>query len=272
MRERRIFGYECAGFSGAPARHGTKCIIYRVLAVVLTCFLCSCGIEEYIYLTPVPSSSIRQYGDMSGAAITLPTIPADQANYFRNFTIFYRIYAGGIQTAGGPNDYAAINPALDSDYRIFLPYTSETTSTSSNTGAVGTLFTGRSYWRLEVENSDSYIEELLVSGGRTLDIDFLQIPDRQPVLTVGGASYRLYRSNGSGSPQAFTPVPTRYFLDTPDLRSAANATVLRNADVAPYSSTVQNVFVAMYIAATGIDANYSPIYSSPTFIGVFRLP
>jgi hypothetical protein len=67
----------------------------------------------------------------------------------------------------------------------------------------------------------------------------------------------------------------RYFLNTTDLNSSTNVSTTVNADVVEVSSSTggaRYAYVALYIVVTGIDNNYSPIYSAPTFIGVLRLP
>ncbi|MDR0706682.1 MAG: hypothetical protein LBF60_02215 [Treponema sp.] len=227
----------------------------------------ACGIEDYIYLPPVPESYVTQSPAMSGAIIRLPQINVIQ---FRNFTIFYRIYISGESRASlTPAEYPSLNAALSSDYNAFLPYTNVTTNTTVNTSAVGTLFKNRNYWKLEVE--DYSVDDILEGGGQTVTVNFQSIIGRDPTLDEGGTEYVLRRSNGEGT---FNPVPDRRFLNTTDLDSTGNATALVNADVAPASGSpfVSYAYVAMYIVAMGIDNNFSPIYSSPTFLGVFRLP
>ncbi|MDR1072858.1 MAG: hypothetical protein LBL45_04195 [Treponema sp.] len=239
----------------------------RPLMGALSFVFFACGIEDYIYLPPVPESAVTQEPAMSGAIIRLPQIDVIQ---FRNFAIFYRIYISGTLLASAtPSEYSTLNAALSSDYNIFLPYTNVATNTSVNASAVGTLFKNRNYWKLEIQ--DAGIDSFLGSGGQTITIDFQSIIGRAPTLNRGGAEYVLNRSNGDGT---FNPVPHRRFLNTAELNLTDNATTLINADVAPVSgsSSGDYAYVAMYIVAMGIDNNFSPIYSSPAFLGVFRLP
>jgi hypothetical protein len=238
------------------------------MCVVLFVFF-ACGIEDYVYLPPVPESSVTQ-SDISGVSIRLPQIDPVQFYYFRNFAIFYRIYISGTSFASvTPSQYSTLNTALASDYNVFLPYTNVTTNTTVNAGAVGTLFKNRSYWKLEVQ--DASIDGILGGDGQTIAINFQFTQGRAPTLDGRGSAYILNRSNGEG---AFSPVPDRRFMNTAELNSTANATALRNADVASVSGSPSGdyAYAAMYIVAMGIDNNFSPIYSSPTFLGVFRLP
>jgi hypothetical protein len=225
----------------------------------------ACGIEDYIYLEPIPASSVTQSNNM--VIIRLPQVGN---MYFSNFAIFYRIYISGVLLeAVAPDQYSTLNPSLFSDYNAFLPYTNIATNTTVNTGAVGTLFKNRNYWKLEVEGTN--IDGVLAGNGQTVRVDFQEVIGRAPTLERGGTQYVLWRSNGEGT---FTPVPDRRFMDTAALNSTNNATALVNADVAPVSgsSSGNYAYAAMYIVAMGNDNNFSPIYSSPTFLGVFRLP
>ncbi|MDR2783201.1 MAG: hypothetical protein LBB48_05085 [Treponema sp.] len=236
------------------------------MCVATLFFFFACGIEDYIYLPPVPESSVTQSPAMSGATIRLPQIDVLQ---FKNFAIFYRIYISATSFPSLPsNAYATLNAALSADFNAFLPYTNVATNTGVNAGAVGTLFKNRNYWKLEIQGAG--IDGVLGSGGQTVTVNFLNSIGRAPTLNAGN-EYTLFRSNGEG---AFQPVPDRRFLNTDDLNATENATVLENADVTPTpgSPSPRYAYVAMYIVALGMDNNFSPIYSSPTFLGVFRLP
>jgi hypothetical protein len=115
--------------------------------------------------------------------------------------------------------------------------------------------------------------EVINNDGATLVIDFPPATGSIPSLTIDGSlSLNLYRSTGNGS---FSPVPDRYFSNTSELNSSVNVTSTVNGDVVDNSavSGTRSVFAAMYIVTTGLDQQiYTPIYSIPTFIGIFRLP
>jgi hypothetical protein len=231
--------------------------------------LSSCGIEDYYFLYSVPPGNI-QVTLNNRATIQLPSLSAEYY-YFTNFTIFYRIYISGIQESGtiqtSQASLSAINSYLSSDYFAIEPYTKSDTSVSSSTAS---LFQGRGFYKLELQNA--IIDNVLSNDvmGQTLILDF-PVTGARPYLNIDGSSHILYRSTGEGS---FNPVPNRYFLNTPDLNSSANVSSTVNADVANRSgiSGPRFTYAAMYIVVTGIDSNFTPIYSAPTFIGIFALP
>jgi hypothetical protein len=237
----------------------------------------SCGLEEYYYLPSLQESGGNIGVELNNkATIRLPNINTSSGGYyyFRHFTIFYRIYISGqnesgqIQTSG--TALSNINASLASDYSAIYPST-DITSTTSNT-AVGSLFRNRRYYELALESED--IKNRLSSPGGTLILEFPTNVGEWPLLTLGGSSSRLYRSNGEG---AFKPEPNRYFLNSSDLNKRENAVPLKNADVADNpslsESAVRYTYVSLYIVLEGIDErNFTPIYSRPTFIGIFKLP
>jgi hypothetical protein len=228
----------------------------------------ACGIEDYLYLEGVPAGYITVELN-SKATIRLPFIDTSQFYYFTHFSIYYRIYISRTDYSTiDTSNYSTLNATLYSDYNAFLPYTD---GTNTNISAVGSLFRSRNY--LAVELDDANIDTVLSTSNRTITLDFIQTSGVMPVMTVGGSrSYALYRSNGGG---AFSPTPNRYFFNTAELSSSENATSLINADVVPISSGSsldRYAYVAMFIVATGMDSNFSPVYSAPTFVGVLKLP
>jgi hypothetical protein len=245
---------------------------YSLFCGLLVFFLegfSSCGIEDYAFLFPV---SGRVEVELNSKATIILSM-AEVTDYFTHFTVYYRIYISAVPLSGsiGQGDLSTLNPTLDSDYRTFLPYTSNTDTTIST--SIGNLFRNRNYQALTVEGAD--IEALLSPNSRnkTLALDFIQIPGTIPVLIIDNTSYKLRRSSGDG---LFNPVPQdRYFLNSLELNTNANATSSINADVVALSGTaaaVRYTYVSLYIVATGIDPNFSPIYSAPTFIAILRLP
>ncbi|MDR2797819.1 MAG: hypothetical protein LBB80_05700 [Treponema sp.] len=242
------------------------------LLIFLLEWLSSCGIEDYAFLYPVSGRVEVEFNSKATIMLSM----AGASEYFTHFTIYYRIYISAVSLSGyiGQGDLSTLNPTLDSDYRTFLPYTSNTDTTIST--SVGSLFRNRSYQALTVEGTN--IEDLLSPNARnkTLTLDFIQIPGTIPVLIIDNTSYKLQRSTGNG---LFNPVPQdRYFFNSPELNTNANAPPVSssiNADVAALSGTTADVrytYVSLYIVATGIDPNFSPVYSAPTFIAILRLP
>jgi hypothetical protein len=189
-----------------------------------------------------------------------------------HFTLFYRIYISDMPYDSiSTSDYNRLNSTLASDYNALLPYTDTSSTSTTNVSAVGTVFRNRNYYALEFESGN--IDSALGSGagGRTIELDFLQNQGFIPAMNIDATSYRLYRSNGSGN---FSPEPDRYFRASDDLTDTAKATSLVNADVVPVSGTPpdRHAYAAFYITASGMDGNFSPVYSAPTFVGVLRLP
>jgi hypothetical protein len=168
-------------------------------------------------------------------------------------------------------DRSIISQTLASDYSVIEPYTANTDTVNSTN--IGSLFSGQRYHTMQLESVN--IEQVLDASalGKEIILDFAQAPGTRPSLTIRGEqTYTLYRSNGNGS---FSPVPRdRYFFNHSDLNRSENAISTINADVADKSVFGQRyTYAALYIVVMGIQTPaYSPIYSRPTFVGIFRLP
>jgi hypothetical protein len=248
-----------------------KLAIRGLIAAGLIAFLASCGIDDYFYLNAVPLGNI-QSSTNSMVSINLPNIDLQQFYYFTNFTIYYRIYISDFQELSTLQLSQAIltmiNPTLSSDYFAILPYTTSNTENTQVSTSISTLF--RNYHVLGLE--DISIEDVLDTSarGRSITLDFLQIPGSIPYLRIGNTQYNLFRSNGNG---IFNPLPDRYFVNSSQLHSGENAISTINADVVNNNvSGSRYTYASMYIVVTGIDNNFSPVYSVPTFIGIFLLP
>jgi hypothetical protein len=251
--------------------------VKKFLPVLLCLVFSTCGIEDYPFLNPVPAGNVTVEMNYK-ATVFLPS----GIEYFTHFTIYYRIYLSNILQAGSIDNVdlmRTVNTTLASDYSAFLPYTSNDNSNVST--PIGNLFSGRSYRSIAVANA-TIESDVLASGGHYISLDFTQTSEQgPPTLKILGSlqaanyeTYTLLRSNGGG---LFTPVPVdRYFLNTTALNSSTNASSTVNADVVDVPSSTADglryAYVALYIVVTGIDGNFSPIYSAPTFIGVLRLP
>jgi hypothetical protein len=246
-----------------------------LLCCLIVFLVSSCGIDDYFYLYPVPVGNIQSQSN-SMAVINLPNINLQEFYYFTHFTIYYRIYISDIQSLTWQltqNELSAINPALSSDYLAIFPYTTSNTQNSQvvNT-SISTMFRNRNYHVLALEGADIENDILSTSSlGRGITLDFSPTPGSIPFLLINNnARYNLFRSNGNG---VFNPLPNRYFFNSSQLNSSQNATSIINADVADKNvSGPRYTYVSMYIVATGIDSNFSPIDSIPTFINIFLLP
>jgi hypothetical protein len=235
-----------------------------------------CGMEEYYYLPQIPEGNIEVELNTK-ATIRLPNINTSTGGYyyFKNFTIFYRIYVSGLSVTGKietSSDMNSINSYLNSDYTAIYP-SADSTNSSVNT-SIATLFKNRNYYELALDGTDIRNALSDSSLGSTIVLDFSPNPGRRPTFDIDGIrTYSLYRSNGENT---FSPEPDRYFLNSNDLNKAENLTPnsQKNADVANVSSSpaMRYTYVSMYIAVTGMDNNYTTIYSKPTFIGILKLP
>jgi hypothetical protein len=224
----------------------------------------SCGIEDYAYLEPVPSGNI-QLTLNNRARIDLPP---SQGSSFTQYNIYYRIYISDILEAGEIQKsrpaMGNINPALANDYFALEPYTN--TNNNNVNASTDILFRNRSYQTL------SYEPGLVINSPGVLELYFPDQTGSIPYLIYGGKTYNLYRSNGNS---AFNPQPDRYFRNSSEINSSANAISTINADVVDKSGAggPRYTYAALYIAAEGLNQpSYTPFYSIPTFIGVFMLP
>jgi hypothetical protein len=247
-----------------------------VLCILATGVLCTCGMEDYIYLYPVQEGniSIRLTEE---ATVRLPSPISSEVSIFTNFSIYYRMYVSESPASSEintPELMRTFNTSLYTDYTAIYPSTSNNSSSTTVNTAIGSLFSGRKYYELALDGGVN-IESVLDSGaqGENLVITFPGQINVRPTLTIGGTTYTLYRSTGNG---AFTPQPDRYFINSSELNRPENAqNVTLNADVADQKeiSGKRYVYVSMYIVKMGRDVNtLSTIYSAPTFIGIFKLP
>jgi hypothetical protein len=211
----------------------------------------------------------------SGADIDLPSISG--TSYNPSFTLYYRIYLSDVEVPGrvSQEDHSRINSALYSDYVNLQQYTDG--DESRITTIIGSAFSGRSYYTLALEGVG--IESLLDenSGLNTVSLDFAEtsVTGAVPFLQFNNNVYNLRRYSESG---IMRPIPEdRYFFNTSALTSDANISTIdrTNLDIqtkSPVISGPRYAYVSIYILVTGLDSNYSPIYSKPAFVGIFRLP
>jgi len=258
-----------------------KGIILICICILSLGALLSCGLEEVFYIDYITPG---QYND-TNAVVILPSSDRDgygESEYFDSFIIFYRIYLSDkivntgrqLEGYGNNNDRITINSTLNSDYNGFWSLT-DITSTNVNTSNLENTFSSRKYFLLTLENAD--INSVLNSnalGGR-LDIAFPPNPGTKPTLSLNGIPLNMQRAikNENLNLYDLNPLPNRDFLNHPELYNAANITNGRNADAATNSGTdLRYTYISLYIAARGIgDMPPRPIYSQPTFIGIFRL-
>jgi hypothetical protein len=270
----------CAFGTESLKMPGTADLRFCAIFFLSAFLLGSCGIEEYPYLEPIGQDSIVRELNVR-AEIPLPNI---SSSLFTHFAIYYRVYISGESIVGQilEDDMSRVNAALAQDYRNVLPYTAASTSTSGST-QIGTVFANLKYYSLYTQSVN--LDNLLSNSamGRSITIDFAPVNGRRPTISIGdGMEYVLFRTTGSERPGEarfdIRPDGNRSFINTSDINSSANASSANvNNDVVDnaYASVSgpRYTYVSMYIVASGHDnVTYSPIYSQPTHIGVFRLP
>jgi hypothetical protein len=231
--------------------------------------LLSCGIEDYVFLLPIPAGNIRVEEVNSKATIQLPSI---NSVYFNHFTIYYRIYISNKDVPSiNDGSYGTISTTLQQDYNAFQPYVNSDSNNAS--ASIRNLFVNRKYQTLTLEGAD--IEQDVLSdsaAGKTIILDFIKTTDsRPPVLVIDNARYVL-RRNGTG---LLLPTGNLRFFNSTELNTTI-PTETTNVDVANITGTDTSgpryTYVALYIVLVGTDPNFSPIYSAPTFVGILHLP
>jgi len=242
-----------------------------LLPLTLALLLGACGIEDYPYLPQVDADNVVGSGN-SELTVQLQSIDDAYTAYFSNFVIYYRIYISPVMESGQvvPSDMSRFNSYLYTDYTYFNPYTDPLNDTAGS-ASLHSLFTNRSYYTLSLADGD--INTVLrISGGAKLTLRF-PITGDDPTLTVGNTSYTLWRHLETGVNEKCEP--DRLFINTEELREYAASEYAAskiNRDVQLNSQGGNYTYAAFYIATGGIDLNYSPIYSKPTFLGVLKLP
>jgi len=253
------------GVMQKPPKKRTFLILsFFALSVLLT----TCGLEEAYYLPQVPEVYIETQLNTS-AAITLP--PINGYYYAQSYKIFYRIYISDFNaTTNDISDYYNMNQTLNSDYYNILPNT-DPTSTSSGTAA-NILFTNRNYYELFIENNNrgENIENLLTTSGGSINILFPTERGSSPILTINNTEYRLMRSDYFSSIiSTWNTDEKRFFRNRPEINVSEFADVVPRTDL----TQTQTAYVSMYIVAAGTNPTvFTPIYSKPTHICVFKLP
>ncbi|MDR2516535.1 MAG: hypothetical protein LBC88_04035 [Spirochaetaceae bacterium] len=244
-----------------------------IAAVPLLLLLSMCGLDDYTFLDRVTEQAISVPTDVH-AEIALPAYTVPQTNYFTRFVFYYRIYLSDTNTTGRiqPASFSTINSALAADYAALLPYT-DPSSTVSVTN-IAAQFSYRNYYEV------MEIDGLMGNGPGTVNVEFdtgyiaglsLSLPPPvAPVAVRGTITAQLRRSTGYG---AFQLRPSDLFLATPELFSTP-VSITVNRDVqASSSGAPAYAYVSLYIVTQGQnDTDLSPVYSRPTFIGVFSLP
>jgi hypothetical protein len=222
-----------------------------------------------------------EYVTSAGSTSARISIPDNSSSAeFRYYAVFYRIYISDqtIDSITTSQQRYTINRALSSHYNTIDPYTrNDNTSPSS----VATVFSSLKYYPLyaEINLTNASMSQILtdaspynVSPGSVVELVFA---NTGPYLQISGFPGELpLRRSADG----FTANPNRSFFNstgTGSLSDGSGVSENSNADVEtnPYMSFPdRHTYVSLYIAAAGIDKNFTAVYSRPKHIGVFRLP
>jgi hypothetical protein len=243
--------------------------IFLFLSFFALSFLSTtCGLEEAYFLPQVPEVSIVTELNTL-ATINLP--PLTGYYYAQSYKIFYRIYMSDFQTSSSESSlYNSINQTLYSDFYNILPNTDPTSITAGT--AANILFTSRNYYELYIENNNrgETLDNLLTKDGGNVRIIFPTAQGDYPILSFNnGSEYKLLRSEDFFTPNTNLDV-LRYFRNSSDINDtkyAANTDVVQRTGLSPHA------YVSMYVVASGTNpTGFTPIYSKPTHICVFKLP
>ena len=242
------------------------------LPIISLLFLTGCGIADDPIIYPIPQDNVNRTL-VDYIEVDIP----GNSTAFEHFEIFYRIYISDRDTSAEPTteaDLLAINPTLNTDHFSRVnPYIEDENNIMSST--ITTVLSNLKYYKLALEEG-TLITSVLSSSSlnKKLIFDFqVTLEKPYPTITVGnGPSYNLQRSNVGGSTSFDFFEPDKYFINSEELREGIYLP-LTNGDINDTPSSDKNyTFVNMYIIAVGLTTDFRQLYSSPTWIGVLRLP
>ena len=241
-------------------KNNTPRIIKTGLFILIILFLSNCGIYDYPFIYPVPIGTIT--GELN-TNVYINTGTDNIGNqYFTHYIIFYKIY---ISDTDNSNPIENINSVLASDYSRI----NNISGSQSIGGAAAYDLITRSLRFSEISLEGTNIDIFLSNASNNINIDFTR---DFPSLSIDNINYyRLTRRHITS-----TSSNERYFLNNINqLRYDIinNITNGENRDVQDNTSATKTYSHAlMYIMASGMNTqNFVPVYSSPTYIGIFRL-
>lgn len=227
--------------------------MFRLIFLLLI-FITSCGIDSYVFLSPVEYITFE-----SANTLTTFRLPNNQDDHCLNYKIFYKIYLSKSDNLNIDEDGLwEINEKLSNDSNKTHVYSEEE---SSITSAVNYLLLNFKDVLYIDENSNTNID-LLSQGflgadfkGAKLVIDFLNDP---PTISYDGITYTLHRG---------------VTVDKEDLPFIfSNKFTETGKDYDPLDNeTYKSAWVLLVIVGEGFDDNFSPIYSAPRRLGIFKL-
>ena len=226
----------------------------QVLILISVCFFTTCGLYEYYFLPQVPEGN-RTYYDDTTVLIELPDINTSEYYYATGYNIFYRIYLSNTDIVGSiitPEQRSSISSNLTSNFNFFSSYTNPTNNTLITSP---TTFSGRGYYRLELEDGTG-VSTVLTSDGGLLSIEFTS---DSSFLTINDIEHSFYR-------YTFVPGQSRDF--TPLSELSVDNELNDFARLSPFA----HAYVSMYLIAEGENnENFTTVYSKPIHLNIFRL-
>lgn len=254
-----------------------KAVCIPIFALLLV----SCGLETEAFLEPVEIVDSNN----NGAEIVLPdqtSIP--DPDLFRHYAIYYRIYLSDFLLPSGVTINLSplrkqINAMLEEHFTALHRYT---TTDNVSPSAVDLEFRTLKYYSLFLEEAFGAKAERDLSAvlnspaPGTIRLEFLNNEKSILIDTSKPAasnSYVLLRA----STVSFTSMPNRLFTlssSEEDLLDGSLVSNNVNADIEKKTTgdvKGSSAYVSMYIFATGMDYNYSLLYSRIKHLGIFEL-
>jgi len=222
-------------------RHNAFLPKFLILLAVVA--FSSCGIEDYIYLAPVPSPSQTSQDEIP---VVLPN--SDQPDtYFLGYSIYYKIYKSKFTPPEviTSSNFKDINETMATDYSRLAPYLSADTIASINMNA---FFNSLNFYPLNTTNGNIVS---LLNG--TINSFSLQKTNDGFVMNSNSVNYPLVRSVPNNPPFTYTPE-------------------IDGSDVINLIEGHTTAYALFFIFAYGVDEYGSSIFSRPTMLGVLQLP
>jgi hypothetical protein len=241
------------------SKRAIRLVSKYLLLATCSFLLASCGIEDYPFIPPVPNANVTASNYNVYVNSPLPV----GNNYFLQYNIYYRLYQSGTLESGTGTDMtgtvlSTMNSQLASDINALFSLVQE--DSTSATGV--SQLQSRSFLQLFGFEWASCYLDFSTSPPR---ISVNAPSDENPVPDASDLQrYRemtLPNDNYSLSATAISEnIPTTGSIS--DINTAGSQG----------ASGFNYYYIALYIAAAGTDpAAYQPIYSRPTFLGVYQV-
>jgi len=240
-------------------------------------FFPCCGIDEYIYIAPIPQSSVDTSALSVATIRNIPTsiFPASLLN--PHFEILYRIYISDIsENNPQPGGFSSINPVMATHYNAISNYINSENPFSSS--LLQSLFLNRGFKYLCIQGGqlETVLTDSILGSSLIFDFSYANRPPKMTIMngSVNLGTYTLVRSDLLTQPR---PEDNHFFVNTDDLYNSDFANNDINADVEKNNKTGAGpdryTYAALYILAAGMDPqSLSLVYSTPILIHAFPVP